>query len=148
MRKLIFCFIYCFLFSYSKELDKLQTYDNLLNSYQLNLISYFKSIALGFEFYDISKITRRWETDMNVFVGGNPNDELISELELIKNEINDLTTNQFKLNIVNDSLSSNYYIFFGNRIETLKVFPEWSDLTLSNLGIFYVFWNDLNQINS
>ena len=148
MRKLIFCFIYCFLFSYSKELDKLQTYDNLLNSYQLNLINYFKSIALGFEFDDISKITRRWETDMNVFVGGNPNDELMSELELIKNEINDLTTNQFKLNIVNDSLSSNYYIFFGNRIETLKVFPEWSDLTLSNLGIFYVFWNDLNQINS
>ena len=148
MRKLIFCFICCFLFSYSKELDKLQTYDNLLNSYQLNLIIYFKSIALGFEFDDISKITRRWETDMNVFVGGNPNDELMSELELIKNEINDLTTNQFKLNIVNDSLSSNYYIFFGNRIETLKVFPEWSDLTLSNLGIFYVFWNDLNQINS
>ena len=148
MRKLIFCFICCFLFSYSKELDKLQTYDNLLNSYQLNLINYFKSIALGFEFDDISKITRRWETDMNVFVGGNPNDELMSELELIKNEINDLTTNQFKLNIVNDSLSSNYYIFFGNRIETLKVFPEWSDLTLSNLGIFYVFWNDLNQINS
>ena len=148
MKKLIFCFICCFLFSCSKERDELQTNDNQLNSYQLNLISYFKSIALGFEFDDASKITRRWETDMNIFVGGNPNDELLSELELIKNEINDLTTTEFKLNIVNDSLGSNYYIFFGNRTETLKVFPGWSDLTLSNWGIFYIFWNDLNQINS
>ena len=59
-----------------------------------------------------------------------------------------MTTIEFKLNIVNDSLDSNYYIFFGNRTETLKVFPGWSDLTLSNWGIFYIFWNDLNQINS
>ena len=72
----------------------------------------------------------------------------MSELELVKNEINDLTTTEFKLNIVNDSLSSNYYIFFGNRTETLKVFPGWSDLTLSNWGLFYIFWNNLNQINS
>ena len=72
----------------------------------------------------------------------------MSELELIKNEINDLTTTEFKLNIVNDSLGSNYYIFFGNRTETLKVFPGWSDLTLSNWGLFYIFWNNINQINS
>ena len=71
MRKLIFWFICFFLFSCSKEGDELQTNDNQLNSYQLNLISYFKSIALGFEFDDASKITRRWETDMNIFVGGN-----------------------------------------------------------------------------
>ena len=71
MKKLIFCFICCSLFSCSKERDELQTNDNQLNSYQLNLISYFKSIALGFEFDDASKITRRWETDMNIFVGGN-----------------------------------------------------------------------------
>ena len=36
-----------------------------LDEYDLEVISYFKEIALGFEFGSASKITRKWCSDLN-----------------------------------------------------------------------------------
>ncbi len=116
-----------------------------LSEYQINVIDYFKEIALGFEFGNASKITRKWTSELNVFVGGEPNSELIGELESIKTEINGLATDGFKMNIVNDSLQSNYYIFLGTGADYAKIFPNQSSLVDSNWGLFSVFWDNQNE---
>lgn len=122
--------------------------DNILPSsqYNENLITYFKIVALGFEFGNASKVTRKWNSEMKIFVGGEQKPELLSELESIKNEINELATDGFKISIVNDSLQSNYYIFFGSRNEYADIFPRVSSLVDTNWGLFSVFWNNRDEI--
>ena len=147
MKKLLLVLLFVPLInSCSKSDDDSITADEL-KTYQVDLISYFKSIALGFEFGGVSEITRRWETGLNIFIGGSPSDELLSELKRIKSEINDLTSTGFAISIVNDSLTSNYYIFFGNGQEYANIFPSETNYVENNWGLFGVFWNGLNQIN-
>ena len=54
-----------------------------LDEYDLEVISYFKEIALGFEFGSSSKITRKWCSDLKVFIGGETNSLLLDELNKI-----------------------------------------------------------------
>ncbi|QKX03468.1 DUF2927 domain-containing protein [Aquimarina sp. TRL1] len=119
-----------------------------LSEYEVSLIDYFKSIALGFEFGNASKITRKWENELNIYIGGNPTSEILNELETVKGEINELATDGFSMNIVNDSLQSNYYIFFGSGDTYASLFPSQSNLVTSNWGLFSVFWNNQNQLTS
>ena len=146
MKKLFLVLLFVSFINCSKDDDD-SISANALNNYQLDLISYFKSIALGFENGGVSEITRRWETDLNIFIGGSPSDELLSELERIKSEINNLTSTDFAINIVNDSLTSNYYIFFGKGQEYANIFRLQSSAVENTWGLFNVFWNGLNQIN-
>ncbi|MEL7002781.1 MAG: DUF2927 domain-containing protein [Bacteroidota bacterium] len=115
-----------------------------LTPYQTEVISYFKDIALGFEFGNSSRIVRKWDTDMKIFVGGRPNSTLLDELETIKDEINSLTGDEFSMEIVSDTLESNYYIFFGSAEEYTSIFPQLAQLAASNWGLFSIFW-DGNQ---
>jgi len=119
-----------------------------LSEYQIKVIDYYKDIALGFEFGNASNVTRKWNSELRIFIGGEPNSELINELENIKTEINELAKDGFKVNIVNDSLKSNYYIFFGTGTEYAEIFPSQSNLVDSNWGLFSVYWNSRNQITS
>jgi len=119
-----------------------------LTEYEINVIDYFEDIALGFELGNASRITRKWNSEMKIFIGGQPNAVLRSELEKIKMEINELVTDGFQMDIVDDSLQSNYYIFFGTGAEYAEIFPSQSDLVGSNWGLFSVFWNGQNQITS
>jgi len=113
-----------------------------------DVIDYFKDIALGFEFGDASSITRKWNSELRIFIGGEPNAELTEELDNIRTEINELATDGFDVNIVNDSLQSNYYIFFGKGAKYSEIFPSQSNLVNSNLGLFSVYWNDQNHFTS
>lgn len=117
-----------------------------LNAYQKEVVTYFKEIALGFEFGNSSEITRKWNTDMKIFVGGSPTSELLDELELIKNEINALSSDGFSMEIVADSAASNYYIFMGSASDYAEKFPDVSNLVSSNWGLFSVFWNGSQQL--
>jgi|TARA_B110000263_G_scaffold148027_1_gene128406 hypothetical protein len=40
-----------------------------LNEYDLEVISYFKEITLGFENGEASEITRKWDSTMKIFIG-------------------------------------------------------------------------------
>ena len=122
--------------------------DSSLSDYDNSVIDYFKEVALGFEFGNGDDVTRRWTSELRIFVGGVPNLELMDELKIIKEEINDLATNGFKINIVLDSSKSNYYLYFGNGSKYAKLFPNQSDLVISNWGLFSVFWNGQNQFTS
>ncbi len=120
----------------------------IVTPYQEEVIDYFVEIALGFEHGNSSKITRKWNQEMKVFVGGNPSQELSTELDIVIQEINDLVTDGFQISITADSLDSNYYIFFGSGDAYAKIFPHLSDLTKSNWGLFNLSWGGSNYFTS
>ncbi len=120
-----------------------------LTAYESSVIDYFKDIALGFEFGGASEITRRWESDMRIFVGGTPTEILSNELDNIIEEINVLTANSsFSAQIVNNQSQSNYYIFFGSADDYETLFPEVGNLAQSNWGLFYIYWNGSDQLTN
>ncbi len=60
------------------------------------VMRHFLNVALGSEYGDGFRVTQKWTSEMNIFIGGRPNDELLSELVLIKDEINDLVTDGYR----------------------------------------------------
>lgn len=119
-----------------------------LTAYNASVVEYFKEIALGFEFGNASEITRRWNSDMKIFVGGTPTPELLAELDKIVSEINDLTTSGMTVEVVSDTLESNYYMHFGSGDSYAKIFPSLSNLIESNWGLFTIFWNAQQELIS
>ncbi|MEQ9305955.1 MAG: DUF2927 domain-containing protein, partial [Marinoscillum sp.] len=111
-------------------------------------IRYFKDIALGFEFDNVSRITRKWIGDMKIFVGGSPPAYLSSELNSIIGEINQLTSQTFAIEVVSDTLMSNYYVYFGSGSDYAQYFPSQGSLVATNWGLFSIYWNDSNQLFS
>ena len=86
---------------------------------------------------------------MNIYVGGSPNDDLLSELDLIKNEINALVNDGFSVTIVNDSLNANYYMFFGQPHEYTDLFPDQVPyIDDNNYGLFHYNLNNNFEITS
>ncbi|GCC53620.1 DUF2927 domain-containing protein [Chryseotalea sanaruensis] len=143
-KRLIYVFVTSlFITSCSKE-D--QAISPRLNTSNESVINYFKEIALGFEFGDASKITRRWEGNMKIFIGGHPKTELLTETNRIVDEINELSSTEFKIEIVDDTLQSNFYIYFGSGSSYANIFPSLSSLVISNFGLFYIFWDNSNVL--
>ena len=119
-----------------------------LTAYDESVIEYFNEIALGFEFGNASEVTRKWKTDMKIFVGGNKQQEVMDELQTIVGEINALATDGFSASVVTDTLQSNFYIFLGSGGDYAKKFPSLSNLVMSNWGLFNVFFNGSEEIYS
>ncbi len=117
-----------------------------LTAYDRSVISYFQQVALGYEFGNASEITRKWQSNMRIFVGGVNDENLLDELERVVEEINLLATDGFEVEIVEDTLQSNYYVFFGPGSEYGRIFPGSAQFVNSNWGLFSVFWNN-NAIN-
>lgn len=115
---------------------------------KLSVIYFFKAVALGIEYDSTIELTRKWSSDMKIFVGGSPSEELLQELHSIKNEINALVTDDFSIEIVNDSLNSNYYIFFGSGKDYASLFPSQSIYIKDNWGLFHINWDTNFEITS
>lgn len=103
------------------------------------LITFFKSIAIGSEFGDKSPIVKKWKTDMKIFVGGTPSDTLLGELDLIIEEINEYMTDDISVEIVQDSIESNYYIYFGTSSNYAKKYSFLAPLIVENKGLFTIY---------
>ncbi len=116
------------------------------DAYIESVIGYFKEIALGFEFGNASEITRRWEGTMRIFIGGEVTPGLVAETNKIISEINNLSTTDFKIEVVGDTLQSNFYIYFGSGSSYARIFPSMSDMVASNFGLFYIFWDGSNEL--
>ena len=123
--------------------------DNQINltQYQIDVINYFKDIALGFEFGTASAITRKWKSPLKIFVGGKDSPALNLELNRIKDEINNLAKDGFKISIVNDSIASNYYIFLGSGQEYAQIYPNLVNYVENNWGLFNIYWSSDNVLN-
>ncbi len=116
---------------------------------KIGIIDVFKKVALGAEYGTGFAVTQKWSSDMNIFVGGTPSDELLSELDLIKNEINALVTDGFSVNIENDSLDANFYMFFGQPQEYTNLFPDQIPyINDNNNGLFHFNLNNNFEITS
>lgn len=118
-----------------------------LTQYDESVISYFKDIALGFLFGGSSEITRRWETDMKVYIEGTPTAENLSEFQKVRSEINALTTNGFSIEVVTDKSQANVTIFFGSVDQFSALYPSSAGVAKANLRTFAVWWNTNNEIN-
>ena len=118
-----------------------------LSSYEAEVATYFRSIALGFEFGDAAAITRKWTAPMKIFVGGEPTQNHLLEINSIISEINGLATDDFEMILVDDTLQSNYYLFIGSHREYSRMFPSLAELISSNWGLFSLWWNNANNLN-
>ncbi|HKZ37674.1 MAG TPA: DUF2927 domain-containing protein [Chryseolinea sp.] len=116
-----------------------------LTAYDESVIDYFSEIALGFEFGGDMEVTRKWTSQMKIFVGGTKNPDLMNELQEIVTEINALATDGFNITMVTDTLQSNFYIFLGTGSRYASIFPSQAGLVADNWGLFSVFWTD-NQL--
>lgn len=114
-----------------------------LTEKQVDVISYFKEIALGFEFGDSEDITRKWDRDILIYVGGEENQMLLDELNDIIDELNGLiSADGVEISITPDSTGeNNYYIFFGTGEDYEKIESNAQGLTDTNFGLFFVNWN-------
>jgi hypothetical protein len=112
-----------------------------LNTYDRNLITYFNEVALGFEFGVQEEVTRKWGIDMKIFVGGDMTPAMMTELQKIITEINDLATDGFDMSIVQDSLQSNFYIFLGSGADYVEMYPSQSSLVMTNFALFSLYWD-------
>lgn len=138
------------MFTLSCSKDEGNTFSSLegLSDYEIDVIEYFKEVALGFEFGNASKITRKWESELKIFVDGEPNSELLDELDDILLEINELVKNGFQIVIVEEPSISNFYIFFGTGTDYAQLYPSQSGLVGSNWGLFSLYWNSDNQFTT
>lgn len=116
------------------------------SEYELEVISYFKEVALGFENGNSSEITRKWQSPMRVFLDGNPSSLINDKVKQSVNEINELVTDGFLIEIVNDYNLSNCYVFFGTASDFIEKFPDADGQIGSNYALFNVWWNN-NIIN-
>ncbi|KZS38599.1 hypothetical protein AWE51_13445 [Aquimarina aggregata] len=119
-----------------------------LTEEQLRIVDYFKEVALGFEFGSASRVTRKWKSQMKIFVDGDPSPALKTELDNIISEINALTTDGFKIQIVDNFDQSNYHLFFGTGTAYASIYPDQRDFVENNWGLFYLLWNSSNELTS
>lgn len=121
----------------------------VVNEYHETVIDYFKSVALGFELGSATKVTRKWSTDMKLFVGGEMSSEMEDELDVIIDELNDLTAaDGFSISIVDDTLQANSYVFFGSGQAFAERVTWAASHVASNWGLFYVNFDNTNHITA
>ena len=154
LKKVFLCLLVLIsFFSCTKEEADLATesqeYELLFYNFKDAVLRHFLIVALGTEYGDGFQVTQKWTSEMNIFIGGTPNDELLSELFLIKDEINTYATDGFSMNIVNDSLQSNFYLFFGPPDDYVKLFPgQGIIIDDNNNGLFHINKNSNFEIIS
>jgi hypothetical protein len=133
----------------SDHVAESQEYELLFYRFKDGVVRHFLNVALGTEYGTGFQVTQKWTSEMNIFIGGNPSAEMLSELNLIKEEVNTYATDGFSMNIVNDSLQSNFYLFFGPPDGYVELFPEQGIIIDdNNNGLFHINMNSNFEIIS
>lgn len=123
--------------------------DNDLTDEQQIAVDYFKDIALGFEFGSASDVTRKWNTDVIIFVDGETNPVLLNELDVILNDLNALIPDsEIELRLTDNEPGSNFFVFLGPGSEYGEINPSAANFVDSNFGLFFVNFNSANYITS
>jgi hypothetical protein len=103
---------------------------------------YFDEIVMYSEFSETRRSSPfRWTTDMKIYVDGEKPDYLMSELNKIVTELNDLI-DPITIRVVNRKQDANYIIFFGTHIEFANLYSLMDKSKLErNWGLFEVYPN-------
>jgi hypothetical protein len=114
---------------------------------------YYNEICANAEFNG-EKIPSRYEKDIKIYYTGDISDELLSELNRIIVELNDLIED-VDVRLVNHKDSSNIYLFFGSGEEFLNSLDEpqrtkdWRSLFMKNSwGSFWILESGTSIISS
>lgn len=115
---------------------------------QENVIGYFKEVALGFEFGSALEVTRKWNQDIVIYVGGEENQVLRDELSKVVSELNNMIAqDNIRIRIRADSTDeTNYYVFLGPGTEYAKIEPSAREYVDSNYGLFFVDMSTAHHI--
>lgn len=100
-----------------------------LTTYEIELIDYFKEVALQSEYYDSSQKVIKWVEPMVLFV--KKEEEFNPQMLVIKktiNKINQLATDGFKILLTNDFSKSNSVLFLCSKNELAKSAPYFYDV--------------------
>jgi hypothetical protein len=100
-------------------------------------VKYFNSVATKSEFSSGKFQPHRWRKDMKIYVKGDKPDYLMSELNKIVGELNDII-NTINIKIVNSESESNFVIFFGGQSGYNELCSTSIGLTEHNYGLFVV----------
>ncbi len=103
---------------------------------------YFDEIVMYSEFSETRRSSPfRWTSDMKIYVDGAKPDYLMSELNLIVTELNDLI-DPITIRVVNRKQDANYIIYFGTHIEFSNLYSLMDKSKLErNWGLFEVYPN-------
>ena len=112
-----------------------------------HLINYFVMVALGSEYGPDFRISRRWHSDMKVFVKGDYELFLYEEMIKIVGEINDLAQDGFKVEIVDQEKDANFTAYIMTKEEYLQFHPEASERIKVNDGLFSLTMDDFTIVN-
>ncbi|RMG69219.1 MAG: DUF2927 domain-containing protein [Bacteroidetes bacterium] len=115
--------------------------DQALSQEQLDIIRYFKEIALGFENGNASEITRKWQTPMRILIEGTPDSSILAKVHQAVDTLNRLATDGFFIEIV-ENTAYDCLLFFGSTTDFIDSFPDAEDQLAGNFAIFNVWWND------
>lgn len=127
--------------------DLLYSYEGVNMRYvKLNVIDFFKQVALGAEYGHTARLTKKWNTPMRLFLAGEENAVLEQELEDIIQSINALMEADFYIERVDDSLQSNFYVYLGDVRGFTERYPNSAQLLERNLGLVTVHLNNKHQI--
>ena len=113
-----------------------------------NFINYFIDISMGAEFGDKSRVTKKWNSTMRVFVEGQADALLLLELESIVAELNSYFTDGFEIELVDNKEASNFSIFFGTAKDYADKFPFLTELIKANKGLFTFSFDEEYNIYS
>lgn len=103
--------------------------------------TYYKQIALGVEFGTGSGVIHKWETNLKIIVTGEPETYLLTELDNIVEELNELTGSGIKLERVTDQAQANFEIFFGSGNDYADIEPNATSYVGTNWGLTWIYWN-------
>lgn len=125
----------------------LYQYENINMYYvKLYVLDYFKSIALGAEYGNASRVTRKWKKPMRLYAMGELNDTLHYEINRIIEEINFLTGEDFYIEQVKDSVSANFCVYLGDAISYTERFPSAASFIGEKEGLVQIHYSPKNEI--
>ncbi len=112
-------------------------------------IDYFTEIALGFEFGNASRVTRKWSNDVVIFIAGTPTDLLLNELEVVISDLNALLPeDSIQISTTTNEAEANFTLFMGTGNAYANFFPPAANFVDGNFGLFFVGFNAQNQITN
>ncbi len=117
-----------------------------IDTYDKQVIEYFQEIAFGFNPGDEGDVTHKWQEDVKIFIGGQPSTVNFTEIEEIRDEVNQLATDGFSIEIVTDSIQSNFYVYIGTAAQYSKIFPTFTERVENSWVLFNVYWNSENDL--
>src|SRR6056297_3045664 len=120
--------------------------DDELSDEQSLAITYFKEVALGFEFGNASEITRKWDDDVKIYLGGERNEGLLQELDIVIDDLNELIAEaDIEITVTPDTLEANVYLFIGKADDFVNVYPPAASNIDQNFGLFYTWFSNVSN---